>query len=545
MDKRPLVVFSLLGPKLDYGSKHAKRWEKWRPTVSLCQHDDLLVGRLELIYQPEFEELADQVTRDIGTCSPETSVRLTSMPMSDPWDFEEVYGALLDLARGYPFDTERERYAFHITTGTHVAQISLFLLVEARYLPGVIIQTSPSSDRRSPGQGAYAMVDLDLSRYDRIAARFEAEREEGVASLKSGIATQNAAFNQMVEQIGRVALASNAPILLTGPTGAGKSQMARRIYELRRSRRTLTGPLVEVNCATLRGDGAMSTLFGHVKGAYTGAAGARKGLLRAADGGMLFLDEVGELGLDEQAMLLRAVEEKRFQPVGSDSEVTSEFALACGTNRDLRAAVAQGRFREDLLARIDLWTFRLPGLAERREDIAPNLDYELSRIEAQAGRRVAMSSEARAAFLRFARSDRATWRGSFRDLSAAATRMATLAEGGRITGREVEQEITRLEQAGRAAPPKRRAFWHRCWTRSGWPRSTCSTARSSKPSCRCAAARPRCRTPGGRSSPPRASAARAATTPTAYASTSPASASRGTASRHRRAAHIDMSGGEP
>ena len=105
----------------------------------------------------------------------------------------------------------------------------------------------------------------------------------------------------------------------------------------------------------------MSALFGHAKGAFTGAAAARDGLLRSADGGVLFLDEVGELGTDEQAMLLKAIEEKRFLPVGSDTEVGSDFQLIAGTNRDLKAAVAAGEFREDLLARIDLWTFRMPG----------------------------------------------------------------------------------------------------------------------------------------------------------------------------------------
>src|SRR6185436_12447123 len=113
-------------------------------------------------------------------------------------------------------------------------------------------------------------------------------------------------------------------------------------------------------------------LFGHVKGSFTGAAQDRKGLLVAADGGLLFLDEIGELGLDEQAMLLRAVEEKRFLPVGSDTEVESDFQLIAGTNRGLAEEVRSGRFRADLLARIDLWTFRLPGLAERREDVEPN-----------------------------------------------------------------------------------------------------------------------------------------------------------------------------
>src|SRR5262249_21144841 len=116
-----------------------------------------------------------------------------------------------------------------------------------------------------------------------------------------------------------------------GPTGAGKSQLARRIYELKVARHQIAGAFVDVNCATLRGDAAMSTLFGHRKGAFTGAVQDRPGLLRAADGGLLFLDEIGELGLDEQAMLLRAVEEKRFLPVGADKEVASDFRLIAGT----------------------------------------------------------------------------------------------------------------------------------------------------------------------------------------------------------------------
>ena len=120
----------------------------------------------------------------------------------------------------------------------------------------------------------------------------------------------------MIDRIEQVAIRSKAPILLTGPTGAGKSQLAKRIYELKLARHQIKGAFVEVNCATLRGDAAMSALFGHVKGAFTGAASNRAGLLRAANGSIVFLDEIGELGLDEQAMILRAIEDKRFLPVG-------------------------------------------------------------------------------------------------------------------------------------------------------------------------------------------------------------------------------------
>ena len=177
----------------------------------------------------------------------------------------------------------------------------------------------------------------------------------------------------MIDRIEQVTLATKAPILLSGPTGAGKTQLAKRIYQLRRQREQVSGELVEVNCATIRGEQTMSTLFGHVKGAFTGAITSRAGLLKAADGGVLFLDEIGELGMDEQAMLLRAIEEKTFTPVGSDKPSRSDFQLIAGTNRDLSGEVAKGRFREDLLARINLWSFQLPGLSQRRDDIDPNL----------------------------------------------------------------------------------------------------------------------------------------------------------------------------
>jgi transcriptional regulatory protein RtcR len=217
------------------------------------------------------------------------------------------------------------------------------------------------------------------------------------------------------------------------PTGAGKSRLARRIYDLKKHRHSVAGPFQEINCATLRGDSSLSTLFEHTRGAFTGAVKDRFGLLLAADKGMLFLDEIGELGLDEQAMLLRALEEKNFLPLGSDQEVHSDFQLVAGTNRDLPTAVREGRFREDLLARINLWTFAVPGLCDRREDIEPNLHFELEQFATRTGRRVTFNKEARELFLEFAQSPASAWAANFRDLNGAVTRMATLAEGGRIT----------------------------------------------------------------------------------------------------------------
>lgn len=441
---KPRVVIGFLGTTLDQG-KTPDRWNRWRPTVALCQHDDLVIDRLDLLHSRQHTALADRVTRDIGQVSPETRVVPHVTEFKDPWDFEEVYAALHAFARAYPFAPDREDYLINITTGTHVVQICWFLLAEARVVPARLLQMTPPKRWKDGAPGTYGIIDLDLSRYDLIATRFGAEQAEAQSFLKSGIETRNPAFNHMIDRIEHVAIKSKAPLLLTGPTGAGKSQLARRIYELKHARHQVKGPFVEVNCATLRGDQAMSALFGHVKGAFTGATTDRPGLLKAANGGVLFLDEIGELGLDEQAMILRAIEEKRFLPVGADKETQSDFQLIAGTNRDLNARVAEGRFREDLLARLNLWIFRLPGLKERREDVAPNLDYELKRYAETSGDMVTFNKEARERYLAFATSPEALWLANFRDLGASVTRMATLALSGRITEAIVMEEIERLK----------------------------------------------------------------------------------------------------
>ena len=435
------ILISLLGSTLDSNGKARglSRWNVWRPSVALAMQNDLHFDRYHLIYQPKFSGLKDRIVEDIKQCSPATEVIPEAIDMDDPWDFEEVYSKLYEYSRSHDFSGEEDNYYIHITTGSHVAQICLFLLTESNHLPGKLIQTHPGIGP----EGSYNIIDLDLSRYDMLAKRFAVERENDLDFLKSGIATKNKQFNELIETIERVAIRSAEPILLTGPTGAGKSQLAKRIYELKKLNNQIKGDFVNINCATLRGDQAMSVLFGHKKGSFTGAVADRPGLLKKADNGILFLDEIGELGLDEQAMLLRAIEEKKFFPLGADVESESSFELICGTNRDLELAVNEGRFRSDLLARINLWDFQLPGLADRREDIEPNVEYELQRFTEKSGKHITFNKEAKAEFMRYAMDPATSWRGNFRDLNAMITRMATLANGGRIDGKVVDAEIAR------------------------------------------------------------------------------------------------------
>ena len=194
------IAISFLGTQLDDRGKGNKRWDRWRPTLSLCQHEDLVIDRLELLFQPRYQALADELTRDINRTSPETVVIHNHINLIDPWDFESVYAELLDFALDYTFNTEKEQYLIHITTGTHVAQICLYLLTEAHYLSGRLIQSAPPQKGETV-LGHYQIIDLDLSKYDQIASRFSIERKEGTHYLKGGIETKNKQFNRLIEQL--------------------------------------------------------------------------------------------------------------------------------------------------------------------------------------------------------------------------------------------------------------------------------------------------------------------------------------------------------
>jgi transcriptional regulatory protein RtcR len=432
------IVIGFAGIQLD-GGRDTERWNKWRPSVSITQREDVLIDRFELLFNGDHRRLVGRIVDDIALTSPSTKVTAHCLPIVDAWDLEDVYSALLAFSKEYKFNTDEEEYWIHMTTGSHIVQICMFLLTKAGYFPGSLLQTSPP--KREGDVGGFQLIDLDLSKYDKLAEIFQSEKRLDTDFLKFGLVTRNRQYNDMISEIERVAIRSRKSVLLTGQSGTGKTSLARRIYALKRERGQIAGKMVEVNCATLIKDSAGSTLFGHTKGAFTGAQSDRVGLLRSANRGMLFLDEIGELGLDEQAMLLKALEDKRFHPLGGDAEVESDFQLIAGTNRDLAKEVEAGRFRGDLFARINTWCYELPSVAERSEDIEPSVDYILAQQCAESGELVRFNKEARAKYLGFATSDEASWPGNFRDLSASVDRMATMADGGRITVENVDREI--------------------------------------------------------------------------------------------------------
>lgn len=197
-----------------------------------------------------------------------------------------------------------------------------------------------------------------------------------------GIVGESDAIELAFRQALRVGHFSNLAVLITGESGTGKELMARAIHQLDPKRRT--GPFVAINCGAISSGLAESELFGHSRGAFTGADRDRKGFIRAADGGVLFLDEVGELGRDVQAKLLRVLQDHRVMSVGTDHDVGVDVRVIAATNRNLERMMEQGQFREDLFHRLNVLSVHLPPLRERAEDLKPLIDHFLGEYRSAA-----------------------------------------------------------------------------------------------------------------------------------------------------------------
>jgi len=196
-----------------------------------------------------------------------------------------------------------------------------------------------------------------------------------------GVVGHSASMRQVCERLKRIAPTS-ATVLLTGESGTGKEVAARAVHRMS-SRHS--GPFVPVNCAAIAAELIESELFGHVKGAYTGAAQSREGLFYYARGGTLFLDEISELPPAAQAKLLRVLEERRIRPVGSEQEIAVDVRVIAASNRDLKAEVAAQRFRQDLYYRLQVLEVELPPLRERPDDIPLLLDHFLAQLTPHLG----------------------------------------------------------------------------------------------------------------------------------------------------------------
>jgi two-component system response regulator HydG len=254
---------------------------------------------------------------------------------------------------------------------------------------------------------------------ENIYLRQELKRKEGISQIFS----QSPYMERIKEVIRRVA-PTDSTVLITGPTGTGKGLVARTIHEL--SARS-AAPFVAVDCGTLVPTLFESELFGHVKGAFTGAEGHKVGKFEVAHGGTIFFDEICNIHLDVQAKLLKAVEERKVSKVGSNREIHVDVRIVAATNKDLPAEIQAGRFREDLFYRLNVVSIHLPPLAERREDIPLLIEYFLQKRNEVTGGNVHISPEAVELLTNY------DWPGNVRELENTIERLAVLCQGEVIT----------------------------------------------------------------------------------------------------------------
>jgi two-component system response regulator HydG len=221
-----------------------------------------------------------------------------------------------------------------------------------------------------------------------LRAQFQEQEQLGGLFANCGLVARSEAMREVFRRAIKASHFSDLPVLILGETGTGKQRLAEAIHSLDPCRRDK--PFITINCGALSKTLAESELFGHSRGAFSGAAGERKGLFRAANGGTLMLDEIGELDPELQPKLLRVLQERRLLPVGEDYEHPIDVRIIAATNRPIDAMLAEGRFREDLFQRLNVFRIHVPPLRERPEDVEVQAQHFLTHYQAERGGKVAV-----------------------------------------------------------------------------------------------------------------------------------------------------------
>lgn len=319
-----------------------------------------------------------------------------------------------------------------------------------------------------PVEGTLSRLDLGEKTYFTLILRDVLEKQKAAAKIKIleieketlkeqiqnhlsfTLVAESPAIRKVIESADRVA-ATDSTVLLTGETGTGKEMFARYIHETSKRRERI---LVPVNCAALPSGLVESELFGHEKGAFTGAVAKKRGKFEAADGGTIFLDEIGELSLETQSKILRVLQESEFEHVGGTHSIRVNVRIVAATNRDLEDMVRQGTFRPDLFYRLNVFPIHLPPLRDRVEDLSALVHHFMTRFSQRIGKRIStVSSKAVEKLIQY------TWPGNIRELANVIERAAILCDGTVLLPEHIilstrsinsaESEATTLEEAER------------------------------------------------------------------------------------------------
>lgn len=381
-----------------------------------------------LFSTPRLAGISRQTKKEIEARHKGTEVEVIDVPLKDPTNYLGILRQLRTNFRRISSAHPDARYAISVSSGTPHMHASWLLLAASGEIPAVILQSTPPAFVPD-GQSRIKEIDFTQPDFPHItkslpdhSAPEDADQSIAEACRELGIVGEDVAFLKALREAHVYAQYDDVHALLLGETGSGKEYFARFIHYLSsRSAR----PLVTINCSSIPENLVESHLFGHKKGAFTGASSDQPGRFKAADGSTLFLDELGELPQSIQAKLLRFLEEGEIEPVGSTKAVKVHVRVIAATNRDLKSMVANGSFREDLYQRFSS-SIVLPSLRQRRTDISKLAIHLLESWNAKHQRQRRFTAAALARLTEYA------WPGNVRELRKVVTQSAMLCNGKAI-----------------------------------------------------------------------------------------------------------------
>ncbi len=390
------------------------------PILSLLSQRSF--DRVYLFSTPNTHKVTLDTQNAVASLHSSCDVEILDVPLDDPTDYEAIFKGLRDHIQRIQEVHSDARYYIAVASGTPQMHACWLLLAASGEIPALLLHVRPPQ---------FVTKDRSVVTEIDVASReFPVVRSRTYTSLE--VTEDTADIDEVVAQIGivgdhpgmRKALEvaamlapSNAPILILGETGTGKELLARLVHKLSGRHK---GKLVAINCAAVPEGLTESLLFGHKKGAFTGATSDQPGTFDSADNGTLFLDEIGDLPLPSQAKLLRVLQDGLIEPVGGSQPHKVDVRFIAATNRDLRRQVRQGKFREDLYYRLNVGEVLLPSLRERRSDVPRLALHILDRINASLRRPKRLSPAA------LVRLQSHNWPGNVRDLENVLERSALL-----------------------------------------------------------------------------------------------------------------------
>jgi transcriptional regulator with PAS, ATPase and Fis domain len=408
---------------------------------------DAPFNRVHLLYNYPSDKVGPYLQWLLPKLPQGTELSSRQIRLSSPTAYAEIYPAvsaeLEALEEKYP-DFQR---VVHLSPGTPAMAAIWILLVKTSF-PAVCIQSWTDPQGRQIVQEVELPFEIDA----RFSLDATSRSDERLSRLHETEALADRAFSDIVSQgslhdalnKARKMALRDVPVLLLGETGTGKELFARAIHEgsLRHQ-----GPFVAVNCGALPRDLAESLLFGHRKGAFTGATRDHEGFFAQADGGTLFLDEVGELPPELQVKLLRVLQERSFIPVGASEPRSSDFRIVAATHRNLQAQVSQGGFREDLFYRLAIGVIKLPALRDRPDDLPALVEALMDSINRELAdqpgyRRKKIDDGVINVIIGH------DWPGNIRELRATLLRAAAWSEGDTLTVEEVRDAMLTVPGSG-------------------------------------------------------------------------------------------------